>query len=49
MLATARLVGFIPTRDADRARAFYESTLGLRFVHDCSYDPLRSRRQSRLG
>ena len=34
MNPTAKLIGFIPTRDADRARAFYESTLGLRFVSD---------------
>jgi catechol 2,3-dioxygenase-like lactoylglutathione lyase family enzyme len=34
MNPTAKLVAFIPTRDAARARAFYESTLGLRFVHE---------------
>jgi len=34
MQPTAKLIGFIPTRDAARARAFYESTLGLRFVSD---------------
>jgi catechol 2,3-dioxygenase-like lactoylglutathione lyase family enzyme len=34
MHPTAKLIGFIPTRDAARARAFYESTLGLRFVSD---------------
>jgi catechol 2,3-dioxygenase-like lactoylglutathione lyase family enzyme len=34
---TAKLIGFIPTHDAARARAFYESTLGLRFVSDDSF------------
>jgi catechol 2,3-dioxygenase-like lactoylglutathione lyase family enzyme len=34
VLATAKLIAFIPTRNADRARAFYETTLGLRFVQD---------------
>ncbi len=28
------LIGFIPTRNADAARVFYEQTLGLRFVAD---------------
>jgi catechol 2,3-dioxygenase-like lactoylglutathione lyase family enzyme len=34
MLANAPIIGFIPTRDADRSRAFYERTLGLTFVKD---------------
>ena len=37
MLATAKLVAFIPTKDAARARAFYETTLGLRFVQDDNF------------
>ena len=37
MHPTAKLIGFIPTRDAARARAFYESTLGLRFVEDDTF------------
>ena len=37
MHPTAKLIGFIPTRDAARARTFYESTLGLRFVSDDSF------------
>ena len=40
MNPTAKLIGIIPTRNADRARAFYETTLGLRFVSD---DTFRSR------
>ena len=34
MHPSAKLIGFIPTRDAAGARAFYENTLGLRFVSD---------------
>jgi catechol 2,3-dioxygenase-like lactoylglutathione lyase family enzyme len=34
MLGSAELVAFIATTDAQRARAFYEGTLGLRFVSD---------------
>jgi catechol 2,3-dioxygenase-like lactoylglutathione lyase family enzyme len=33
----AKLIAFIPTRDAARARDFYETTLGLRFVHDDNF------------
>jgi catechol 2,3-dioxygenase-like lactoylglutathione lyase family enzyme len=36
MLAHCPLVAFIPTKDAARARRFYE-TLGLRFVSDDSF------------
>ena len=34
MLGSAELVAFIATTNAERARAFYEGTLGLRFVSD---------------
>ena len=34
MVRMKSLVAFIPTRDADRARAFYEHVVGLRFVQD---------------
>ena len=35
MLASAKLVGFIPTKDYDAARAFYEGKLQFQFVsHD---------------
>jgi catechol 2,3-dioxygenase-like lactoylglutathione lyase family enzyme len=34
MLEGSTLVGFVGTRDADRARAFYEGTLGLPLVED---------------
>src|SRR5260370_14469271 len=32
MLASAKMVGFIPTKDYDKARAFYEGKLGFQFV-----------------
>jgi catechol 2,3-dioxygenase-like lactoylglutathione lyase family enzyme len=34
MLGATNIVAFVPTTDAKRARAFYEGTLGLRFVKD---------------
>jgi len=32
MLASGKMVGFVPTRDYDQARAFYEGKLGFDFV-----------------
>lgn len=32
MLALAKLIGFVPTKDYDRARAFFEGKLGCNFV-----------------
>ena len=37
MLDTSRLVCFVATADADRARAFYEGQLGLRLIEDGGY------------
>ncbi len=34
MLEANKIVAFVPTRDAAKARAFYEGVLGLRFVND---------------
>ena len=34
MLGSTKIVAFIPTKDAEKARAFYEGVLGLRFVKD---------------
>ena len=34
MLASVDIVAFVPTKDAEKARAFYEGVLGLRFVKD---------------
>lgn len=32
MLASGKMVGFVPTKDYDKARAFYEGKLGFEFV-----------------
>jgi catechol 2,3-dioxygenase-like lactoylglutathione lyase family enzyme len=34
MLSTCPIIAFVPTRDAAKARTFYEGVLGLRFVSD---------------
>ena len=34
MLGSTNIIAFVPTRDAEKARAFYEGILGLRFVKD---------------
>ena len=34
MLGSADIVAFIPTRTPDKARQFYEKTLGLKFIVD---------------
>jgi catechol 2,3-dioxygenase-like lactoylglutathione lyase family enzyme len=32
MLASGKIVGFVPTKDYDKARAFYEGSLGCEFI-----------------
>jgi catechol 2,3-dioxygenase-like lactoylglutathione lyase family enzyme len=34
MLGSTDIVAFVPTRDPEKARAFYEGVLGLRFIKD---------------
>jgi catechol 2,3-dioxygenase-like lactoylglutathione lyase family enzyme len=34
MLATSRMIGFVPTKDSKKAREFYEGKLGFQFVSD---------------
>jgi catechol 2,3-dioxygenase-like lactoylglutathione lyase family enzyme len=34
MLGSTNIVSFIPIKDSEKARAFYEGVLGLRFVKD---------------
>jgi catechol 2,3-dioxygenase-like lactoylglutathione lyase family enzyme len=34
VLGAINIVAFVPTRDAEKARSFYEGVLGLRFVKD---------------
>jgi len=37
MFKLDKLIGFLPTKDANRARTFFEGTLGLQFVSDDAY------------
>jgi len=37
MLSSGKLVGFVPTKNAQAARAFYENKLGFPFVSDDPY------------
>jgi catechol 2,3-dioxygenase-like lactoylglutathione lyase family enzyme len=37
MIANNPIIAFIPTKDAARARVFYEELLGLQFVSDDSF------------
>ncbi len=34
MLASSKLIGFVPTKDSIKAREFYEGKLGFQFVSD---------------
>jgi catechol 2,3-dioxygenase-like lactoylglutathione lyase family enzyme len=34
MLSSSKLVGFVPTKNSQQARAFYEGKLGFQFVSD---------------
>jgi catechol 2,3-dioxygenase-like lactoylglutathione lyase family enzyme len=34
MLGSTNIVAFVPTKDPEKARGFYEGVLGLRFVKD---------------
>jgi catechol 2,3-dioxygenase-like lactoylglutathione lyase family enzyme len=34
MLASSKMVGFVPTKDSAKARSFYEDKLGFQFVSD---------------
>ncbi len=37
MLASSKMVGFVPTRDSQKAREFYEGKLGFQFVSDDAF------------
>jgi len=37
MLVNADLIAFVPTRDLQRSRVFYEQTLGLEFVREDAF------------
>ena len=48
MLGTHELVAFLATRDAARARAFYEGVLGLSLVEDSGFALVFDARGTRL-
>jgi catechol 2,3-dioxygenase-like lactoylglutathione lyase family enzyme len=37
MLGSNKIVAFVPTRDSVKARAFYEGTLGLKFIFEDAF------------
>ncbi|HXJ89334.1 MAG TPA: VOC family protein [Candidatus Binatia bacterium] len=37
MLGTTEIIAFVPIKDSDKARVFYEGVLGLRFVSDDAF------------
>lgn len=37
MLATSKMMGFVPTKDSKKAREFYEGKLGFQFLSDDDY------------
>jgi catechol 2,3-dioxygenase-like lactoylglutathione lyase family enzyme len=37
MLGQSKIVAFVPIRQAERAKAFYQDVLGLRFVNDDTF------------
>jgi catechol 2,3-dioxygenase-like lactoylglutathione lyase family enzyme len=37
MLGSADVIAFVPTREPDRARTFYQKTLGLKFVSEDAF------------
>jgi catechol 2,3-dioxygenase-like lactoylglutathione lyase family enzyme len=37
MLGTSRIMAFLPIRDAERARTFYQGVLGLKLIEDASF------------
>jgi catechol 2,3-dioxygenase-like lactoylglutathione lyase family enzyme len=37
MLGSTDIIAFVPTKDSEKARSFYEGVLGLRFVSEDGY------------
>jgi catechol 2,3-dioxygenase-like lactoylglutathione lyase family enzyme len=37
MLASSKMIGFVPTKDSAKARGFYEGKLGFQFISDDSF------------
>jgi catechol 2,3-dioxygenase-like lactoylglutathione lyase family enzyme len=48
MLASGKIMGFVPTKDANKAREFYEKTLGFEFVSDDQFALVMRAGQNRV-
>lgn len=48
MLASGKIVGFVPTKDAQKAREFYEKKLGFEFVSDDEFALVMRAGQNRV-
>ncbi len=46
MIFEGKLMGFLPTADAERARRFYEGVLGMRFVSDDQFALVMQARET---
>ena len=46
MLSESEVMGFVPTKDAAPARAFYEGVLGLRFISEDQFALVVESRQT---
>jgi catechol 2,3-dioxygenase-like lactoylglutathione lyase family enzyme len=48
MLASSRMVGFVPTKDSLKARAFYEGKLGFEFLSDDAFALVMKAGESKI-
>jgi len=48
MLASAKMTGFVPTKDYDQARAFYEGKLGFKFVYQDQFALVLSAGENKI-
>jgi len=48
MLASSKLIGFVPTKDSAKAREFYEGRLGFQFLKDDGFALVLRARESMI-
>jgi catechol 2,3-dioxygenase-like lactoylglutathione lyase family enzyme len=48
MLASSKLIGFVPTKDSAKAREFYEGKLGFQFLKDDGFALVLRARESMI-
>jgi catechol 2,3-dioxygenase-like lactoylglutathione lyase family enzyme len=48
MLASSRMVGFVPTKDSTKARAFYEGKLGFEVLSDDAFALVMKAGESKI-